>query len=60
MVKDSCMVWTQMQMLIPNLLPKTSEVFGSRVLASLNCLFWAFFFFPCCSFVIGNAARALG
>lgn len=32
-VKDSCTVWTQMQMLIPKLLPKTSEVFGSRVLA---------------------------
>lgn len=31
--KDSCTVWTGMQMLIPNLLPKTSEVFGSRVLA---------------------------
>jgi len=42
-VKDSCTVWTQMQMLIPKLLPKTSEVFGSRVLAgscpSLNS--WA-------------------
>lgn len=35
--KGSCAAWTRVRMLVPNLLPETSQVFGSRVLASSAC-----------------------
>lgn len=58
MVNDSCAVWTQIQMLIPKLLPKTCQVFGSGVLAWSHPAYFEFFFFffCCCKFGIGNAS----
>lgn len=65
MANNSCEVWTQIQMLIPKLLPKACQVFGSGVLAwscpELSCLFGAFFF-TAVSLELGmqTVARALG